>query len=349
MKKLNQITLLLCAMLLLYSCEAENIVQPVDKVITLSAETLILSPGSSQTLVATVTPATSDALVWSSSDASIASVFYGVVTAQKAGTTQITATCGQLSATCTISVVLKDYQLVWSDEFNESTLNLNNWTIEVGGGGWGNQEKQYYTDRTDNLSFENGCLVLEAKKESYQSMAYTSARITSKNKQSFKYGKIEACLSLPSGGGTWPAFWMLGYGSWPTCGEIDIMEHTGNGPGWVSHAVHTRLKNGTNGRNWSQKVYKDNFENEFHVYGIEWEETYELGDDLIRFLIDGEVTATLWEPHNTDDFEQWPFNNNFYLIFNLAMGGNMGGTIDDTMFLNAVKMKVDWIRVYQRL
>lgn len=218
--------------------------------------------------------------------------------------------------------------------------------------GWGNQEKQYYTDRSENLRIEDGCLVIEARQEQYENNNYTSARITTKNKKDFVYGKIEARISLPSGRGTWPAFWMLGYGGWPTCGEIDIMEHVGSNPTMISHALHTRKKNGSNGTNWSYRATVENVEGEFHIYGIEWLKDYELQRDAIRFYIDDEVSTIQYEPTAEPDFEQWPFNDAFYIILNLAIGGTMGGSINTDIFAdpenNPVLMKVDWVRVYQK-
>ena len=227
------------------------------------------------------------------------------------------------------------------------------WNIEVNGNGGGNQEKQYYTDRPENLRVEEGNLVIEARKEEYNNRKYTSARINSRNKKYFKYGKIEARIMFPKGGGTWPAFWMMGndypQSNWPKCGEIDIIEHVGNQPRMASFAVHTPNKNGSRGNNWSMRSYMDGLEENYHVYGIEWLEDDFNGMDRIYFTIDGERLAmTQEEAEHVDDNYYWPFNKDYFIILNLAIGGTMGGNVDDAIFASPVLMKVDWVRVWQR-
>jgi beta-glucanase (GH16 family) len=299
--------------------------------------------------------AASETITWSSSNLKVATVSdKGLVKAISRGYALIKAQGDSLFATCEVNVTRTDlpYQLVWSEEFNGTTLDAATWNIETGGNGWGNQEKQFYTGRTDNLRIENGELIIEAKKEVYQSNNYTSARINTRDKKAFKYGKIEARISLPQGKGTWPAYWMLGSNfataRWPLCGEIDIMEHTGSQPTRIVHAVHTGDKNGSKGNNWSSYKTVADVENQFHTYAIEWEEKYNEGDDNISFFIDGVKTATIWEPHVNSTVQQWPFKQEFFVIFNIALGGTMGGTIDDNIFANPVIMKVDYLRVYQR-
>lgn len=295
-------------------------------------------------------------LTWSSSDETVATVNQdGIVTAIKGGNAKITVTNGSetVSAIAAVEHTWNDYQLVWSEEFDGNTLNTNNWTIEVNGSGGGNNEQQYYTNRPENIRLNNGCLEIEARKETYENKQYTSGRINSRDKKVFKYGKIEARMSLPSGGGTWPAFWTLGNDwaivGWASCGEIDIMEHIGNNPTMVSFALHTKEKNGSKGNNWSSRTYMDGIEGTFHTYGIEWQEEAYSGRDKISFTIDGVEYASAMENVSTmDDNFYWPFNKEHFLILNLAMGGNMGGTIDDAIFQNSVIMKVDWVRVYQR-
>lgn len=295
-------------------------------------------------------------LTWSSNNEAIATVNQdGLVTALKGGNATISVTNGAetVSAVAAVEHTWNDYQLVWSDEFDGNTIDTNNWTIEVNGNGGGNNEKQYYTNRPENIRLNNGCLELEARKETYENKEYTSGRINSRDKKAFKYGKIEARISLPSGGGTWPAFWTLGSDwpivGWASCGEIDIMEHIGNNPTMVSFALHTKEKNGSKGNNWSSRTYMDGIEGTFHTYGIEWQEEAYSGRDKISFTIDGVEYASSMEDVSTmDDNFYWPFNKEHFLILNLAMGGNMGGSIDDTIFQNSVIMKVDWVRVYQR-
>lgn len=277
----------------------------------------------------------------------------GKVIAKKAGVSIISLSNGVETKTSVFAVkhVWGDYHLVWSDEFDGTSIDDSNWNIEVNGAGGGNQEKQYYTDRPENIRVEDGNLILELRKESYQNRDYTSGRMQTRGKRQFKYGRIEARISFPSGGGTWPAFWMLGNGSWPSCGEIDIIEHVGNQPRMLSFALHTKERNGMSGNNWSSRSYFDGVENEYHVYAVEWMEEENCGCDVIKFMYDGEVCATRQEDINRiDDSASWPFNKEHYIILNLAIGGTMGGKIDDSMFETGspVQMKVDWVRVYQR-
>lgn len=254
------------------------------------------------------------------------------------------------SSTPTPSIQTPDgYTLVWSDEFDGNELNASNWKSEIGGGGWGNQEKQYYTDGK-NIGFEDGCLIIEARKESVGSNNYTSGRIISKGLREFTYGYLEARISLPSGAGTWPAFWMLGANnkSWPLCGELDIMEHVGKDPTMISHAIHTQEKNGSRGNQWSNKQTRANVENEFHTYAIEWIQDADQGCDCIKFLIDGEVSTTVWEKGGTASAESnWPFNHSFFIILNVAMGGTWGSTINDSAL--PTQMKVDYVRLFKKL
>lgn len=294
-------------------------------------------------------------IVWTSTNEKVATVENGVIKALSRGSSNIKATAGEFTSTMTVNVTRtdKDYVLVWSDEFDGPNLNTNNWTIETGGNGWGNQEKQNYTNRSENLRIENGHLIIEARKEKFGNNDYTSGRIMSKNKVSHKYGKFEARISLASGAGTWPAYWMMGQNidiaRWPLCGEIDIMEHVGSRPRMISHATHTSEKNGSRGNNWHwQRDFNDfEVENNFVTYAIEWEERANEGYDNISFFVNGVKSATIWEPVNAT-VQQWPFKQEFFTILNIALGGTMGGTIDDKIFDNPVMMKVDYVRVYQR-
>ena len=290
-------------------------------------------------------------LSWSSSDESVAKVSSdGVVTALKGGNATITLSTELESVSALVAVEHSwgEYKLVWSDEFNGSSLDESVWTIQTGtgNGGWGNQEKQYYTGRTENLRVEDGNLVIEARKEQYENSAYTSARIMSKDKKSFAYGKMEARISLPSGGGLWPAFWMLGTkGSWPKCGEIDIMEYVGNVPNRILGTLHTT--NDRYGSKSSKAYWGSNIEENYHIYGIEWTKEETMGRDVIRFYVDNDVYSEQVE-QVVDDMDYWPFNQPHYFIFNLAVGGNLGGDINDAIFNSQRLMKVDWVRVYQR-
>lgn len=343
-------------LLVLVSCGPEEPTDVETQEVVLSETSLSLIAGDSLLLTTALVPEGAKADVsWTSSNLKVATVLNGRVKAIARGTATITAKADSVSSNCLVTVTKEDlpYQLVWSDEFDASTLDLTKWNIETGGGGWGNNEKQYYTNRTDNVRLEEGSLVIEAKKETYGSNAYTSARINTRNKVNYTYGKIEARLSLPVGKGTWPAYWMLGANfstaGWPTCGEVDIMEHVGSDPTMISHAVHTYEKNGARGNNWWARKNLNNLEGTYHTYAIEWEKQANEGDDCIRFYIDGLLTSTLWEQHVGSTVKNWPFKSNFFFIFNVAVGGNMGGAVDDAIFNVPVLMKVDYIRVYQRL
>ena len=323
---------------------------------TLSITPSIVSLKKGETHQYTYTSTYDVPLTWTSSNPDVATVSEaGLVTALSAGNTFITLSNGLEEVTSRVAVehTWGEYSLVWSDEFDGSALNTDVWNIEVNGNGGGNQEKQYYTDRPENLRVEDGNLVIEARKEEYNNREYTSARINSRNKKYFKYGKIEARIMFPKGGGTWPAFWMMGNdypkSNWPKCGEIDIIEHVGNQPRMASFAIHTPEKNGSRGNNWSMRSYMDGLEENYHVYGIEWLEDDFNGMDRIYFTIDGERLAMAQEDAgHVDDNYYWPFNKDHFIIFNLAIGGTMGGNVDDAIFASPVLMKVDWVRVWQR-
>jgi beta-glucanase (GH16 family) len=340
--------------LLIVSCKTEEPLVPAQN-IALNKTELAMIEGDSIVLTATIQPKNSKpTIIWTSSNEKVATVNDGKVKAHLRGYALIKAKADSVDAICEITVTRTDlpYELVWSDEFDGTTLDLTKWSVETGGNGWGNQEKQNYTNRPENLRLENGSLIIEARKEVYQTNNYTSARINTREKSVFKYGKIEARISLPAGKGTWPAFWMMGTNitsaRWPLCGEIDIMEHVGSQPTMISHATHTSEKNGSKGNNWHNQKTVANVEGNFHTYAIEWEKQFNEGADCISFYINGVKSATVWEPHVNSTAQVWPFNADFFILLNLAIGGTMGGAIDDAMFDNPVMMKVDYVRVYQR-
>ena len=227
-------------------------------------------------------------------------------------------------------------ELVWSDEFNgNGTINTNNWNYETGGGGWGNQEVQTYTNSSNNIYKENGILKIKVIKESNNT--YTSARITTKNKFDFKYGRVDIRAKLPSLAGTWPALWMLGANidsvSWPSCGEIDIMEQFED-KSYVQSTCHWQSSSTTDYAPVSYGLPVDlNTPTEFHVYSLIWAE------GSVKTLLDGNQFYAM----NTNS--NMPFDANFFFIFNVAMGGTNGGTIDPNFTNDA--MEVDYIRVYQ--
>lgn len=291
-------------------------------------------------------------LTWASSNPEIATISNtGHVTAVAPGNATITLSTSVESVTALVTVahMWGEYQLVWSDEFNGSALDETVWNYNIGGNGWGNNEKQYYTSRQENIRVQNGCLEIEARKEHYENNEYTSARIHSKGKKEFKYGRIEARIKFPGGTGTWPAFWTLGNsGNWPNCGEIDIIEHVGSMDRRASFALHTAAKNGTKGNNWAKTQWFDyDLSADFHVYGVEWAQQEQDGKDVIRFFVDGVKYAEAWE-EKIGDLDTWPFSRPHYIIMNCALGGNMGGQINDAIFTVPRIMFVDWVRVYQR-
>ncbi|MFI3296311.1 MAG: family 16 glycosylhydrolase [bacterium] len=302
-------------------------------------------------------------LTWTSSNEEAVTVDgEGVLTAVSGGNSTITLSSGAESVTCFVAVTPSygEYVMVWSDEFDGTSLDTDTWNIEVNGNGGGNNESQYYTAREENLRVEDGNLVIQAFKETYtgsdnKTCSYTSARINSMANKFFTYGKIEARISLPQGQGTWPAFWTLGENyatsgiGWPRCGEIDIMEHVGSQPTKVICALHTYAANGSNGLNWSSNTYCDDIEGNFHTYAVEWVKEGYNGRDYIAFLFDGVEYARSTEAYSTmDDTSYWPYQADQFIIFNIALGGSMGGTIDDSIFDEDVMMKVDYVRVYQR-
>lgn len=293
---------------------------------------------------------------WESSNPEVATVSAdGVVTAHKGGNAWITAktSIGEARALVAVKHTWGEYKMVWSEEFDGNELDRSVWNVEVNGSGGGNKEAQFYTDRPENLRVKDGNLEIELRKEDYNldtktgeyTHHYTSGRINSKNKKDFLYGKMEARILLPSGGGTWPAFWMLGYGSWPACGEIDIMEYVGNVKDRILGTLHTTKDR--SGSISSRACKVENVENNYHVYGCEWVQEESLGKDVIRFYVDDVVYSEQIE-REVDNREVWPFDRPEFFILNMAVGGSLGGHIDDSMFANPVVMKVDWIHVYQR-
>ena len=234
----------------------------------------------------------------------------------------------------TVNVVLS---LIWSDDFNtDGAPDPAHWGYDLGTGsnGWGNNELEYYTNRPDNVTVSSGTLKITAKKENYNGSAYTSARMLTKDKFSFKYGKIEVRAKLPANAGSWSAIWMLGNNistvKWPDCGEMDIMEHVGNQLNKIYGTFHYPGHSGANGSG-SNTIIPDATTN-FHRYALEWTPT------TIKVSIDDAVFYTLTNNATL------PFNQNFFIIVNLAMGGNFGGTIDPA-FSNAT-MEVDYVKVW---
>jgi len=233
---------------------------------------------------------------------------------------------------------LGQYTLIWSDEFGGTDLNLNQWTYDIGQGdwGWGNNELQYYTNSSSNVSVDNGYLNITALNEQFGSANYTSARIKSKGLFDFTYGKVEARIKVPVGQGLWPAFWMLGANidnvSWPQCGEIDVMEHINNET--IIHGTHHYNNNG-----WQYSGGSVSCDaNEFQVYSIEWTPL-----SIQWFLNDVMYYET---DISSSSISKEEFHEPFFFLINLAVGGNWPGSPNGATQFPAV-MQVDYVRVYQ--
>lgn len=238
----------------------------------------------------------------------------------------------------TVTVVAVVPTLFWSEEFNtDGAPDPTKWGYDIGTGsnGWGNQELEYYTNRPENAIVQGGVLKINLIKESYNGSAYTSARLLSKNKFAFTYGKVEIRAKVPAGVGTWPAIWMLGSdissAGWPACGEIDIMEHLGRTLNTIYGTLHYPGHSGGSANGNTTVIA--NATTEFHIYTLDWTAT------AIRIYVDGLLF------HTVSNSLSIPFNHDFFLILNVAMGGGFGGPVD-TAVTNAT-MEVDYIRVYK--
>ncbi|RAW01800.1 glycoside hydrolase family 16 protein [Pseudochryseolinea flava] len=239
-------------------------------------------------------------------------------------------------------------KLVWSDEFNTpGAPDSTKWNYDLGVGnpsGWGNNELQCYTNDRKNAWIEKGHLIIEARKDQQQGKPYTSARLVTRKKGDWLYGKVEVRAKLPHGKGTWPAIWMLStdwkYGGWPESGEIDIMEHVGYDMNVVHGTIHTLTYNHVKQTQKEGKVTMNSVDNEFHIYGLEWTK------DKMDFLVDGKVYYTVTRGQQ-DTWKEWPFDQRFHLILNIAVGGNWGGRegVDESIWPQ--RMMVDYVRIYQ--
>ncbi|MDP7027012.1 MAG: family 16 glycosylhydrolase [Candidatus Marinimicrobia bacterium] len=238
-----------------------------------------------------------------------------------------------------------DWVLVWSDEFDAPEIDMNKWSYEVGTGnwGWGNGEAQYYTDNSNNSFIEDGKLIIKAIRQYYAGSDYTSARMVTKNKGDWTYGRFEIRAKLPAGTGTWPAIWMMPtdseYGGWPDSGEIDIMEHVGFDPGTIHATCHNDTYNWYDGiPPPGGELNVNDFDENFHTYTLEWTES------SLKWFVDETLYYTY---SNTSSWSTWPYNHDFFIILNIAIGGTWGGQqgIDDSIF--PVQMEVEYVRVYQ--
>ncbi len=252
--------------------------------------------------------------------------------------------------------VQREWQLVWEDDFDGSaggSVDPANWNFDIGNGcdsetgcGWGNRELQYYTNRPENVSLDGqGNLAITARRENFGGAAYTSARITTKDKFDQQYGRFEARIKMPWGPGLWPAFWMLGSNidlvSWPQCGEIDVVEYRGQEPNLVHGTVHGPGYNGSLG-NAVSKLYgfeNDRFDVDFHVFAIEW------GEGYIDYLVDDTRYFRI-EPEDVPG--EWVYDHPFFLLLNVAVGGNfVGFPAPGTEFPQT--MLIDYVRVYKEI
>ena len=226
--------------------------------------------------------------------------------------------------------------LVWSDEFNtDGAPDTSKWNYDIGSGGWGNSELQYYTNSSNNVIVQGGNLKITAKAQLLSGSNYTSARLKSENKFEFHYGKVEFRAKMPTGGGTWPALWMLGQNyatnTWPSCGEIDVMEHRGNIPNVIHGTLHYPGHSGGNGITNTTTIADAS--TQFHIYKAIWT------SNSIKFYVDDQLYHSFLNTSST------PFNSDFFLILNVAMGGTFGGAIDPAFVQSS--MEVDYVRVYQ--
>jgi beta-glucanase (GH16 family) len=261
---------------------------------------------------------------------------------------RISLAAAMMLAACTASDAEEPWTLVWQDEFSgavDSPPDAANWVSDSGGDGFGNEQLEYNTDRPENVSVDgNGFLRIVAKREEYEGNSWTSGRIITKDLQAFEYGRVEARIRLPSGRGIWPAFWMLGDDidevSWPSCGEIDILEMRGEQPDTIIGSVHGPGYSG--GSAVSDALVKEevDFSADFHSYEIVWD------PGNITWAVDGEILNSA-TPGDLPQFTTWVFDHPFFLILNVAVGGTFLEEPDDTT-PDEVRMVVDHVRVYQR-
>jgi beta-glucanase (GH16 family) len=251
--------------------------------------------------------------------------------------------------------VSNEYSLVWSDDFSGKSLDTKKWNYELHDPGWVNNELQSYTNSSDNVYVSDGNLVIQpikTKDESSGKATYTSGRVNTKDKVDFKYGKVEVRAKLPKGQGIWPAIWMMPtdeslYGGWPKCGEVDIMELLGNNPSKVYQTLHYGKSSTDVQSQGSKTLSTGDFTTDYHVFSVEWE------PGKMSFYVDGELTKTETKWYTgTEDVGiityPAPFDQDFYVILNIAVGGNWPGNPDDTTDFTKAKMLVDYVKIYQK-
>ena len=244
------------------------------------------------------------------------------------------------------------YTLTWSDEFtaaNGSLPDSSKWVMETGGNGWGNNELESYTNRAQNAHVQDGNLVITAIKETYTGpdgimRQYTSARLKTAGLFEQKYGRFEARIKITQGQGMWPAFWMLGNNigtaGWPACGEIDIMENIGKEPSIAHGSMHGPGYSGANGLTGGYTLPSGKFADDFHIFAIEWEAS------AVRFYVDGNLYETR-TPADLPTGKTWVFDHPFFILLNVAVGGDWPGNPDNTTVFPQT-MLVDYVRVYTK-
>lgn len=287
----------------------------------------------------------------------------------------VIAALGLLAAGARAQSAPPGWRLVWSDEFNGpdgAAPDPSKWTFETGGGGFGNHELEYYTDRRENSRLQGGALAIVARREDYSGKAeedgtfvtarmgaasrraldffgrlsanhYTSARMTTYGKFAQKYGRVEARMKIPAGRGLWPAFWLLGQdvasAGWPDCGEIDVMENVGHELSTVHGTIHGPGYSGAGGIGAPYALAQGVFADGFHVFGLDW------SPQALRFTVDGALYQTL-TPAQLPAGKRWVFDKPFFLILNLAVGGDWPGDPDPALAFPKTLL-IDYVRVYE--
>lgn len=263
----------------------------------------------------------------------------------------ITSTCGGASQS-NPQPPPPSYVLTWSDEFNGANGSLpdaSKWVMETGGGGWGNNELESYTNRSQNAHVQDGNLLITAVKETYTgpdgiTRNYTSARLKTQGKFDQKAGRFEARIKITQGQGMWPAFWMLGNNidqvGWPACGEIDVMENIGKEPAIIWGSIHGPGYTGGSGVGSSYTLPSGKFADDFHLFAVEWE------TGVVRFYVDNNLYETR-TPADLPAGGTWVFDHTFFILLNVAVGGDWPGSPDNnTQFPQS--MLVDFVRVYAK-